>query len=69
MRRIWRFFATEDGRWQWQQIADDRTVVAQSGLSYVDYDHCVAAARTVGYIYEAAQKKITRPGNAGLPRQ
>jgi hypothetical protein len=67
MRRIWRFFATDDGRWRWQQLTDDRMLIAQSALTYVDYEQCIASAQAAGYVYEAPQKRIARPGNAGFP--
>ena len=64
MRVTWRFFVSEDMRWRWQQLSDDRSVVAESRSSYDDYERCIAAAQSKGYVYEAAQDKLQlRPGN------
>ena len=64
MRVTWRFFVGEDTRWRWQQLSDDRSVVAESRSTYENYERCVAAAKSNGYVYEAAQGKLLlRPGN------
>jgi hypothetical protein len=63
MRVIWRFFVADTTQWRWQQLSDDRTVVAESPMSYETYDSCVAAARAQGYVFEATQGRLTRPGN------
>jgi hypothetical protein len=63
MRVIWRFFVGEDARWRWQQLTVDRAVVAESRSSYEKYERCLAAAQAKGYIFEAAQDRLPRPGN------
>jgi len=63
MRVIWRFFVGEDMRWRWQQLSVDRAVVAESRSSYEKYERCLAAAQQKGYIFEAAQDRLPRPGN------
>ena len=42
---------------------DDRTVVAESRSSYEKYERCLAAAQAKGYVFEAAQARLPRPGN------
>ena len=69
MRVIWRFFVADDTQWRWQQLSDDRTVIAQSSASYPTYDSCVAAARANGYVFETAQGRMVRPGNDERFRQ
>ena len=64
MRVTWRFFVGKDMRWRWQQLSDDRSVVAESRSSYDDYERCVAAAQSKGYVYEVTQGKLPlQPGN------
>jgi hypothetical protein len=63
MRVIWRFFVGEDTRWRWQQLSVDRAVVAESRASYEKYERCLAAAQSKGYVFEAAQDRLPRPGN------
>ena len=63
MRVIWRFFVGEDARWRWQQLSVDRAVVAESRSSYEKYERCLAAAQSKGYVFEAAQPRLPRPGN------
>lgn len=63
MRVIWRFYVGEDARWRWQQLSVDRAVVAESRSSYEKYERCLAAAQAKGYIFEAAQPRLPRPGN------
>jgi hypothetical protein len=41
----------------------DRAVVAESRSSYEKYERCLAAAQAKGYIFEAAQDRLPRPGN------
>jgi hypothetical protein len=60
---IWRFFVGEDMRWRWQQLTVDRAVVAESRSSYDKYERCVTAAQSKGYVFEAAQDRLARPGN------
>lgn len=67
-RLIWRFFSGEDKRWRWQQMADNRSVVAESSSSYSSYDACIADAQAEGYLFEPAQGKLVRPGNVGYAR-
>ena len=67
MKVTWRFFVGEDLRWRWQQLTTDRSVIAESQTSYEDYECCIAAARSDGYIYHAAQGKLVRPGNDRFP--
>jgi hypothetical protein len=63
MQVTWRFFIGEDMRWRWQQLSVDRAVVAESRASYEKYERCLAAAQQKGYIFEAAQDRLPRPGN------
>ena len=63
MRVIWRFFVGEDARWRWQQLSVDRAVVSESRSSYDKYERCLAAAKAKGYVFEAAQGRLARPGN------
>lgn len=66
MRRVtvtWRFFAGEDARWRWQQLTTDRVVIAESRLSYSTYEDCILAARSRGYTYVPAQKKVPWPNS------
>jgi hypothetical protein len=69
MKVVWRFFVGEDQRWRWQQLTIDRTVVAESRSSYTDHAHCMSAARANGYVFEASQDKLVRPGNQLYPRR
>jgi hypothetical protein len=62
MQVTWRFFVGEDRRWRWQRLTTDRAVISESCLSYDDYECCIAAARSEGYIFEAAQANLVRPG-------
>lgn len=59
MNCVWRFFANDDGLWQWQQIVNGETV-AQSRSSYEDYDACVKDAKQRGYKFEASQQPSPR---------
>jgi len=69
MKVTWRFFVDSDMRWRWQQLTTDRAVIAESQASYDDYEGCIAAARSVGYVFEAAQGKLVRPGNERFSRR
>lgn len=62
MRVIWRFFVGENMRWKWQQLGYDRRVIAESRSSYDNFERCIAAARTKGYVYCSAQEHLARPG-------
>jgi hypothetical protein len=55
-------------RWRWQQLSVDRAVVAESRTSYEKYERCLAAAQAKGYIFEAAQPRLPRPGNRTYSR-
>jgi hypothetical protein len=57
MKIAWRFYVGEDGLWRWEQLSEDRQVVARSRMSYDGYEQCVAAARNIGYVFEAAPEK------------
>ena len=63
MAFTWRFYADSDGRWHWEKLAPDRTVVAQSAQGFDDYERCKAAAAENGYVFERAQTRTVRPGN------
>jgi hypothetical protein len=68
-RIIWRFFADPEGRWRWQQVSDERILLAQSGGSYASYDEVMRGARAAGYVYEAAQPSL-KPGRGNaIPRR
>ena len=69
MKITWRFFVGADMRWRWQQLSTDRAVIAESETSYDDYEGCMAAAHAVGYVFEAAQGRLVRPGNEHRPRR
>ena len=69
MKATWRFYRADDGAWRWQQLGDERVVMAESKGSYPTYEACVAAAISKGYVFEKAQAKTTRPGNDGFYRR
>jgi len=54
MSITWRFYIGEDGLWRWEQLSEESEVVARSRSSYDSYERCVAAARDIGYVFEAA---------------
>jgi hypothetical protein len=68
-RIIWRFFADPEGRWRWQQMSDERILLAESAGSYPSYDDVLHAARAAGYVYEVAQPSLKHLRNDGLPRR
>lgn len=57
MNVTWRFYADEDGLWRWEQLSEERDVVARSRVTYDGYEQCIAAARDIGYVFEAAPAK------------
>jgi hypothetical protein len=63
MRYTWRFYVTDDGRWRWQKLGNELTVVTESSQSFDNYESCVAAATKSGYVFEATQARFVRPGN------
>ncbi len=60
MRRAWRFFVDSEGRWQWQMLGPNQTVIAASPSSYEIYEQCIAAATAAGYAFEQAQPPLPR---------
>jgi hypothetical protein len=60
MKTVWRFYCGTDGRWRWQQLATDHTVVAESKASYEHYEHCLAAAQAEGYVFHPSQATSPR---------
>jgi hypothetical protein len=58
MKIAWRFYVSETGRWRWEQLDEDRVVVARSRNSYDGYDACVAAAQNIGYVFKSAPEKL-----------
>ena len=64
MNYIWRFYTGDDSHWRWQKLSPDRTVVAESELSYPGYDACVSNACDTGYVYLPHQPAPVRT----LPR-
>ena len=45
----WRFFKDGEARWRWKYMMNGKAV-AQAYEGFVEYDDCVANARTHGYI-------------------
>ena len=56
---IWRFFTDANGKWKWQQLAFDKSVIEESKTPYKEYEECLADARARGYIFRPALS--TRP--------
>ena len=63
MRPIWRFFRDEAKDWRWQQLSEERAVLAESRSAFTSYDTCIADANTKGYSFECAQERLVRAGN------
>ena len=59
MNLIWRFFSGADGRWSWQHLTLDQTILEASDAEYREYEGCVANAEKHGYRFAAS--KSTRP--------
>ena len=68
-RIIWRFYADPEGRWRWQQVSDERVLLAESRNSYASYDDVMHAARAAGYVYEAAQASLKHLRSDGFTRR
>jgi hypothetical protein len=68
-RIIWRFFSDPEGRWRWQQVSDERVVLAESRDAYATYDDVMQAARAAGYVHEAAQVSLKHLRSDGGPRR
>ncbi len=60
MRLGWRFYVDPDRRWRWQTMSADHQVIRESSTSFEDYEQCVAAAETAGYVFERAQASSRR---------
>ncbi|HEY9446347.1 MAG TPA: hypothetical protein VIQ62_04670 [Burkholderiales bacterium] len=60
MRTIWRFFVDETGRWRWEELHTDKTVIRGSEGSFAHYDECLKAAKQAGYEFEASQQASPR---------
>lgn len=57
MNLIWRFYVDERHQWRWQQLAVNRSVVAESAGSYKAYEACIANAAEQGYVFVTAKTK------------
>jgi hypothetical protein len=66
MRHTWRFYSDADGKWRWQTLNTDRSLISESSKGFDTYDACLAAAKKHGYVFEATQARLKRPGNANL---
>lgn len=55
MNVIWRFYLNEQQRWKWQQLAVDRSVVAESAKAFKEYEACLANAQGQGHEYLPSQ--------------
>jgi hypothetical protein len=60
MNAIWRFYQDEDRRWRWQQLAVDRSVLAESSKGHAEYEKCMSDAEGKGYVHVPAQGKLVR---------
>jgi hypothetical protein len=60
MNFIWRFYLDSNQRWKWQQLAVDRTVLAESTAGYKEYERCLANARDHGHVFHPSQQKLMR---------
>jgi hypothetical protein len=60
MRTIWRFFVDGSGRWSWEELQPDKSLVRRSASSFEHYDECVADAKRSGYKFEASQDSSPR---------
>lgn len=61
MNLVWRFYVDQEGQWRWQQVAVDRSVVADSPRSFKVYDECLADAERRGYKFSPSQARGTLP--------
>jgi hypothetical protein len=57
---VWRFYVSQDRKWQWQQLNTNHAVILESRTGYSDYEECVAAAQGKGYGSGHSQAKKTR---------
>ncbi len=48
---VWRFYRDGRRRWRWQHLTAEWEVIAESSMSYKNYDECRAAARGGGYFF------------------
>ncbi len=60
MNFIWRFYQDEERHWRWQQLAVDRSVLAESLKGHAEYEKCVSEAKGKGYVHEPAQERLIR---------
>lgn len=59
MNLIWRFYRDQDGRWKWQHLRFDQTVLAESKTAYKEYEGCIENAREEGYEFQPSQSTQT----------
>ena len=58
MLGIWRFYRDGDAGWKWQRLSINKVVIAESRVTFADYDECVNDAKQKGYQHQPSQEKI-----------
>ena len=56
---IWRFYTDDAHRWKWQQLSVGREVITESDLAYMEYEGCVADAKSKGYVFHPSLARLT----------
>jgi hypothetical protein len=55
---IWRFYTDDSQRWKWQQLSVGREVITESDAAYMEYEGCVADAKSKGYVFQPSQARL-----------